>query len=94
MEVQLTIFSHINEICDMLGVETLSQTTVPAIVELSKNPKWRVRAASADFLFYLVSKSGKDFVNEKIVKQLMDYLFDNAHSVRKVGINLLAKLQN
>lgn len=77
----------------MLGVETLSQTTLPAIVELSKNPKWRVRAASIDFLFYLISKSGKEFVNEKMSKQIIDYLFDNAYAVRKAGIHLLTKLQ-
>ncbi len=47
----------------MLGVDTLAQTTVPAISDLAQHVKWRVRASSIDILFYLIKKSGKDFMN-------------------------------
>jgi serine/threonine-protein phosphatase 2A regulatory subunit A len=47
----------------VLGVDTLAQTTVPAISDLAQHVKWRVRASSIDILFYLIKKSGKDFMN-------------------------------
>lgn len=57
------MFSHINEISDILGVETLSHSTVPAIAELSQHQKWRVRAASCNLLLYLIRKAGKEFIS-------------------------------
>lgn len=62
IEVRLTIFNEINLICDVLGVDTLAQTTVPAIADLAQHPKWRVKASSIDILFYLIKKSGKEFM--------------------------------
>jgi serine/threonine-protein phosphatase 2A regulatory subunit A len=67
----------------VLGVDTLAQTTIPAISELSQHVKWRIRVVSIDFLYYIIKKSGKDFINEKIIKQIMDYVRDRAFAVRK-----------
>ena len=54
IQVRLTIFDHIGEISSVLGVETLAQTTIPAINELAASPKWRVKVSSIDILFYLI----------------------------------------
>ena len=43
-QVRLTIFKNVGLICDVLGVETLSQTTMPALYELATHTNWRIRA--------------------------------------------------
>jgi hypothetical protein len=91
--VQLTIFSSINEICDVLGVETLTQNTLPAICELAQHAQWRIRSTSIELLFYMIRKSGRDFMNEKAIKQVMDYLRDRVNAVRKEGVRMLSKIQ-
>jgi hypothetical protein len=47
---------------------------------------------SIDLFFYFVQNSGKDFMNEKNTKILLDYLKDRAFSIRKGGIQLLSKV--
>lgn len=46
-----------------------------------------------DMLFYFIKKSGVEFMNDKIVKLLVDYINDKANSVRKEARNLLVKIQ-
>ena len=46
-----------------------------------------------DMLFYFIKKSGVEFINDKIVKLLVDYINDKANSVRKEARNLLVKIQ-
>lgn len=93
IQVRLTIFENIGEISSVLGVETLAQTTIPAINELASSTNWRVKVSSIDVFFYLVKESGPEFMNEKMVKLVMDFIRDPAHSVRKEGMKLLQRIQ-
>lgn len=74
-------------------METLAQTTIPAINELASSTNWRVKVSSIDVFFYLVKESGPEFMNEKMVKLVMDFIRDPAHSVRKEGMKLLQRIQ-
>ena len=93
IQVRLTIFEHISEISSVLGVETLAQTTIPAIIELTTHANWRVKVSSIDILFYLIKESGPEFMNDKMIKLVMDFIRDPANSVRKEGIKLLQRIQ-
>lgn len=44
---------------------------------------WRVRAESINILGYLIKNSPLAFLNEKIIKSVLDYLKDRANAVRK-----------
>ena len=46
-----------------------------------------------DLLFYLMKQSGAEFVNDKIIKLITEYINDKANAVRKEGIKLLVKIQ-
>jgi serine/threonine-protein phosphatase 2A regulatory subunit A len=43
-QVRVAIFKNVGLICDVLGVDTLSQTTMPALNELAVHSNWRIRA--------------------------------------------------
>lgn len=91
-QVRMTIFKNVGLICDVLGVETLSQTTMPALNELATHTNWRIRAESIGLYFYFISRSPKEFMDEKNTKLAIDYIRDRAFSVRKEGMKLLANL--
>ena len=88
------MIGKIDSICAVLGSETLSQTTIPALTELATNPNWRIRVSSMELLFYLVKQTGIELANDKIIKLMTDYISDKANSVRKEGMKLLVKIQD
>jgi len=56
------------------------------------SPNWRVRADSIDILYYLIRNSPPAFINEKILKFIIDYLKDRASAVRKESVKLIIKI--
>lgn len=88
----MTIFKNVGLICDVLGVDTLSQTTMPALNEFATHTNWRIRAESIVMFFYFISRSSKEFMDEKNIKLAIDYIRDRASSVRKEGMKLLSNI--
>ena len=62
-------------------------------MELTSNPNWRIKVSSIDILFYLIKESGPEFMNDKMIKLVMEFIRDPANSVRKEGIKLLKRIQ-
>ncbi len=56
---------------------------MPALNELATHTNWRIRAESIVLFFYFISRSPKDFMDEKNTKLAIDYIRDRAFSVRK-----------
>jgi HEAT repeat protein len=56
------------------------------------SPSWRVRSDSIDILYYLIRHSPPTFINEKILKFIVDYLKDRASAVRKESVKLIVKI--
>lgn len=44
-EVRLNIISNLDCVNEVIGIQQLSQSLLPAIVELAEDSKWRVRLA-------------------------------------------------
>lgn len=76
-------------ICETLGIETLSQSLLPVLDEMVASQNWRIRSESINILSYLISNSAVSFLNEKIIKIIIDYLKDRANAVRKEGVRLI-----
>ena len=56
------------------------------------NANWRTRMESINIMSYLVKNSNASFMNEKIVKIILDYLKDRANSIRKEGVKLIIEV--
>jgi serine/threonine-protein phosphatase 2A regulatory subunit A len=91
-QVKQTIFKKVHLICETLGIETLSQSVLPVLEEMMVNQNWRIRAESINILSYLIKNSPPTFLNEKIIKFIIDYFKDRANSVRKEGVKLVLKV--
>lgn len=76
----------------VIGVDLLSQSLLPAIVDLAEDPKWRVRLAIIEHIPMLGEQLGKAFFNEKLNNLCLTCLGDDVYSVRRLAASNLEKL--
>lgn len=69
-EVRLNIISNLDCVNEVIGIRQLSQSLLPAIVELAEDAKWRVRLAIIEYMpllaGQLVSHRAKEAESHKI----------------------------
>ncbi|KAJ3206664.1 hypothetical protein HDU82_004367 [Entophlyctis luteolus] len=89
-EVRLNIISKLDKVND--GIELLSQSLLPAIVELAEDKQWRVRLAIIENIPLLASQLGVNFFDEKLGTLCMSWLGDCVYSIREAATVNLKKL--
>jgi serine/threonine-protein phosphatase 2A regulatory subunit A len=91
-DVRLNIISNLDTINGVVGVELLSQSLLPAIVDLAEDVKWRVRFAIIELIPRVAEQLGCDFFNEKLNNLCMVWMGDDVYSIRRAAANNLFKL--
>ena len=76
----------------VIGVERLSQSLLPAIVELAEDKQWRVRLAIIEYIPLLASQLGVGFFDEKLLNLCMSWLGDAVFSIRDAATTNLRQL--
>lgn len=76
----------------MIGIELLSQSLLPAIVQLAEDKQWRVRLAIIEYVPLLASQLGVKFFDEKLSSLCMSWLGDTVFSIREASTQNLKKL--
>ena len=90
--MRLNIISNLQSVNTIVGVDLLSQSLLPAIVELAEDRQWRVRLAIIDYIPLLASALGVEFFNEKLSALCMTWLGDNVYSIREAAVKNLSEL--
>lgn len=75
-EVRLNIISNLDCVNEVIGIQQLSQSLLPAIVELAEDTKWRVRLAIIQYMPLLAGQLGVEFFDEKLNTLCMTWLVD------------------
>lgn len=83
-----------NEIADriVIGIDLLSQSLLPAIVQLAEDKQWRVRLAIIEYIPLLASQLGVKFFDEQLRELCMSWLGDAVFSIRDAATQNLKKL--
>lgn len=76
----------------MIGIDTLSQSIMPAINELSNHKSWRVKITVIEEFPLLAKQLGEDFFDQKLTPILLNWLSDNVYAIRETSIKSLAKI--
>lgn len=76
----------------VIGIELLSQSLLPAIVQLAEDKQWRVRLAIIEYIPLLASQLGVNFFDEKLSTLCMSWLGDTVFSIREAATQNLKKL--
>lgn len=77
---------------EVIGIQQLSQSLLPAIVELAEDSKWRVRSAIIEYMPLLAGQLGQEFFDEKLNSLCMTWLMDHVFAIREAATNNLRKL--
>lgn len=70
----------------------LSESLLPAIVELAEDKSWRVRQAIIEYIPLLSNQLGKPFFDEQLGNLCMSWLGDTVYSIREAATVNLKKL--
>ncbi|KAG5608220.1 hypothetical protein H5410_019501 [Solanum commersonii] len=73
--------SKLLPILQVIGIDLLSQSLLPAIVELAKDRHWRVRLAIIEYIPLLASQLGVGFFDDKLGTLCMQWLQDEVAMV-------------
>jgi serine/threonine-protein phosphatase 2A regulatory subunit A len=84
----LFFFSHVHftfaeavVIFQVIGIDLLSQSLLPAIVELAEDRHWRVRLAIIEYIPLLASQLGVGFFDDKLGALCMQWLEDKVYAI-------------
>jgi serine/threonine-protein phosphatase 2A regulatory subunit A len=91
-KIQGTTFSSVILIVSVIGIELLSQSLLPAIVQLAEDKQWRVRLAIIEYIPLLASQLGVKFFDEQLSDLCMGWLGDTVFSIREAATQNLRKL--
>lgn len=65
----------------VIGIDLLSQSLLPAIVELAEDRHWRVRLAIIEYIPLLASQLGVGFFDDKLGALCMQWLQDKVSPI-------------
>ncbi len=77
-----------------MGITQLSQSLLPAIVELAEDSKWRVRLAIIEYMPLLASQLGIQCFNDQLTSLSLNWLLDNVYAVREAAVSNLRNLMD
>ena len=77
---------------DVIGINQLSQSLLPAIVELSEDTKWRVRLAILEHMPLLAEQLGRKMFDDKLNELCMKWLVDHVFAIRQAATVTVKKL--
>lgn len=76
----------------VIGIEMLSQSLLPAIIELADDKQWRVRQAIIEYIPLLSTQLGVTFFDDQLSNLCMLWLGDNVYSIREAATVNLKRL--
>lgn len=77
---------------NVLSIEVLSSSLLPALSKLASDPKWRVRLQTIHLMPNLAAFFQTDFFNQKLFDVVLAWLGDSIWSIREAAILNLVRL--
>lgn len=72
----------------VIGIDLLYQSLLPAIFELAEDRHWRVRLAIIEYIPLLASQLGVDFFDDKLGALCMQWLEDKVYNYYITSYNM------
>ena len=88
----MNIISNPNGVNEVIGIQQLSRSLTPALVELAWDAKWRVWLATIEYMLPLPGQLGVEFIDEKLNSWCMAWLVNHAYAICKANTSNFKKL--
>ncbi|XP_078286401.1 serine/threonine-protein phosphatase 2A 65 kDa regulatory subunit A beta isoform-like, partial [Rhinoraja longicauda] len=82
-EVRLNIISNLECVNEVIGIKQLSQSLLPAIVELAEDAKWRVRLAIIEYMPLLAGQLYEEIQHSDIALRPLTAECSRSHTERR-----------
>jgi serine/threonine-protein phosphatase 2A regulatory subunit A len=79
-------------IFQVIGIDLLSQSLLPAIVELAEDRHWRVRLAIIEYIPLLARQLGVGFFDDKLGALCMQWLEDKVCGIHVILAYHISKI--
>lgn len=70
------------QVSEVIGVEQLSHSILPAVIELAEDKQWRVRQAVIEYMPLLARQLGISFFDQQLKGLCLSWLVDCVYSIR------------
>jgi len=77
---------------DVIGAELLTQSLLPAILDLAEDGKWRIRLAVIERIPLLAKQLGKEFFTDRLLSLCVGWLGGDISSIREAAAKDLKEL--
>eukprot|EP01101_Sappina_pedata_P002069 TRINITY_DN12345_c0_g1_i1.p1 TRINITY_DN12345_c0_g1~~TRINITY_DN12345_c0_g1_i1.p1 ORF type:complete len:594 (-),score=240.19 TRINITY_DN12345_c0_g1_i1:57-1838(-) len=91
-EVRLNVISNLESINKVVGIESITDSLLPAIMELAEDRQWRVRLSIIEYIPLLANQLGVELFDDKLGSLCMTWLGDSVYSVREAATINIKKL--
>eukprot|EP00298_Acanthocystis_sp_HF-20_P022544 c3052_g1_i1.p1 GENE.c3052_g1_i1~~c3052_g1_i1.p1 ORF type:complete len:587 (-),score=274.71 c3052_g1_i1:62-1822(-) len=91
-EVRLHIISRLEDIHQVITIESFMQLIFPKIIELTGAGQWRVRLAAMEYIPVLAEHLGVEFVDSDLLDICLSWLGDNVYTIRQRAGGILKSL--
>ena len=91
-DVRLNLFKRLQELNEVIGIENLSQSIIPALTELSQDKNWRIKFSVVELFPTLAKQLGEAFFVEKLNPICITWLSDSIFSIREAAVTNIKAL--
>jgi serine/threonine-protein phosphatase 2A regulatory subunit A len=91
-KVRLAIVAKLGTTGGIIGVEHIQSTLLPAIVDLSNDKNWRVRAEIIQHIPVLASQLDVGFFDKNLSELCMGWLADRVSAIRHTAVTNIIRL--
>mmetsp|Transcript_29177 Transcript_29177/g.28909 ORF Transcript_29177/g.28909 Transcript_29177/m.28909 type:complete len:223 (-) Transcript_29177:6-674(-) len=85
-EIRICLFNDLEGLSNVIGAESLAQSIMPAIQELSDDKQWRIRKRIAECIPLLCKQLGQEFFETHLSGVMKKLYGDTVYSVREAAI--------
>lgn len=91
-DVRLNLFKRLEDLNQVIGIENLSQSIIPALTELSQDKNWRIKLSVVEQFPVLAKQLGEAFFVDKLNPICITWMSDSIYSIREAAIKNIRSL--
>ena len=91
-DVRLNIIKNIHQLNQVMSIDQLMNSILPAVVDLAQDGKWRVRLAIIEHMPLLAGQLGREVFESKLSELVLGWLSDSVYAIREQACKNVTKL--
>jgi len=91
-EVRINIITNLNKIIKVMGIDNVSHSLIPEIINLARHPQWRIRLAIIELIPVIAADLNIRHFVEKLGELCISWLRDSVFAIRQAAVQNIREL--